>query len=406
MNADNMVGRTVAGYHLAEYIGEGGTATVYRAEHPERGRAAVKILRPRLAQDPIAVKRFLREAEYGARVSIPTSSRPTTTAPPTDCTTWRSSGPQGEPLAEFINRSGQVAPPLVATIVEQLGAALGGAHKAGIIHRDLKPANIMYDPATQTAKLLDFGIARDAELNPEERLTRAGFFVGTLQYVAPETLSGELVNEQADVYSLATIAYYLLTQELPFTGKSPRELFQQLLTQAPVPLNQAVKGLRFPGADRGGGHAWAGAGSDQAFQDGGRIRHGVVHGGTAGRGKARLPGLAVRQGRGVSDADQLRRLLLERSVRRGDFVLASGQRSSYYIDCRLTTMSAEGQVLIGRLGLAAIRRRAGGRAAIGGLTMGADPVAYAIAAASWGTARGHRRLQRAEGSEGPRHWAS
>ena len=57
----------------------------------------------------------------------------------------------------------------------------------------------------------------------------------------------------------------------------------------------------------------------------------------------------------MSDADQLRRLLLERSVRRGDFVLASGQRSSYYIDCRLTTMSAEGQVLIGRLGLAAIR---------------------------------------------------
>ena len=247
MNADNMVGRTVAGYHLAEYIGEGGTATVYRAEHPERGRAAVKILRPRLAQDPIAVKRFLREAEYGARVRHPNIVQ-TYDYGATDglhylALEWA----QGEPLAEFINRSGQVAPALVATIVEQLGAALACAHKAGIIHRDLKPANIMYDPATQTAKLLDFGIARDAELNPEERLTRAGFFVGTLQYVAPETLSGELVNEQADVYSLATIAYYLLTQELPFTGKSPRELFQQLLTQAPVPLNQAVKGLRFPG---------------------------------------------------------------------------------------------------------------------------------------------------------------
>jgi len=246
MNADNMVGRTVAGYHLAEYIGEGGTATVYRAENTERGRAAVKILRPRLAQDPIAVKRFLREAEYGARVKHPNIVQ-TYDYGATDglhylALEWAS----GEPLAEFINRSGKIAPPLVATIVEQLGAALGSAHKAGIIHRDLKPANIMYDPATQTAKLLDFGIARDAELNPEERLTRAGFFVGTLQYVAPETLSGELVSEQADVYSLATIAYYMLTQELPFTGKSPRELFQQLLTQPPVPLNQAVKGLRFP----------------------------------------------------------------------------------------------------------------------------------------------------------------
>jgi serine/threonine protein kinase len=53
------------------------------------------------------------------------------------------------------------------------------------------------------------------------------------------------VNEQADVYSLATITYYLLTQELPFQGKSPRELFQQLLSQSPVPLNQAAKGVKF-----------------------------------------------------------------------------------------------------------------------------------------------------------------
>jgi orotate phosphoribosyltransferase len=87
----------------------------------------------------------------------------------------------------------------------------------------------------------------------------------------------------------------------------------------------------------------------------------------------------------VSDEQQLRRLLLERSVRRGDFILASGQRSSYYIDCRLTTMSAEGMVLIGRMGLAAIRAQGWRPRAVGGLTMGADPVAYAIAAASQGT---------------------
>ncbi|MFI5234755.1 MAG: orotate phosphoribosyltransferase, partial [Gemmatimonadales bacterium] len=75
-------------------------------------------------------------------------------------------------------------------------------------------------------------------------------------------------------------------------------------------------------------------------------------------------------------------ILARRSIRHGDFVLASGARSSYYIDCRLTTMSAEGQSLIGRLGLAAIRRAGWAPAAIGGLTMGADPVAYAVARAS------------------------
>jgi orotate phosphoribosyltransferase len=83
----------------------------------------------------------------------------------------------------------------------------------------------------------------------------------------------------------------------------------------------------------------------------------------------------------VSDA-ALVALLQRRSIRHGDFTLASGARSSYYIDCRLTTMSAEGQALIGRLGLAAVRAAGWAPAAVGGLTMGADPVAYAIAHAS------------------------
>src|SRR5918999_1130479 len=248
MNGDSLTGRAIAGYHLTRYVGEGGTATVYRAEHPERGLAAVKLLRARLAQDPVAVKRFLREAEYGARMSHPSIVRTYDYGVAEGLHYLALEWAGGEPLAGFINRPGLLAPPLAAKIVEQIGAALSAAHRAGIIHRDLKPANIMYDPVHQTAKLLDFGIARDADLNPEERLTRAGFFVGTLQYVAPETLSGELVKEQADVYSLATITYYMLTGALPFNGKSPRELFQQLLTQPPVALNEAKKGLRFPPA--------------------------------------------------------------------------------------------------------------------------------------------------------------
>jgi eukaryotic-like serine/threonine-protein kinase len=243
-----LVGRTVAGYQLTKYVGEGGTATVYRAEHPVRGLAAVKILRSRLAQDPVAIKRFLREAEYGARLNHPNIVRTYDYGQSDGLHYLALEWAEGEPLAEFVARSGRLAPPLVAKIVEQIGAGLTAAHRAGIIHRDLKPANIMYNPVEQTAKLLDFGIARDADLNPEERLTRAGFFVGTIQYVAPETLSGELVKEQADVYSLATITYYLLTGALPFAGKSPRELFQQLLTQAPIPLNDARKGLRFTSA--------------------------------------------------------------------------------------------------------------------------------------------------------------
>jgi len=85
----------------------------------------------------------------------------------------------------------------------------------------------------------------------------------------------------------------------------------------------------------------------------------------------------------MSDRDRLLALLLERSFRTGDFVLASGARSSYYIDCRTTTTHAEGQALVGRMGLALLRESGLAPSSVGGLTMGADPVSYAIAHASW-----------------------
>jgi serine/threonine-protein kinase len=94
-------------------------------------------------------------------------------------------------------------------------------------------------------KLLDFGIATDVQAPADERLTRAGFFVGSLMYIAPEALSGEIVTPAADQYSLATIAYYLLTRALPYTAKAPREMFTQLLTLPPIPLNSAKERLKF-----------------------------------------------------------------------------------------------------------------------------------------------------------------
>src|SRR6476469_10201224 len=128
MSNDTLTGRTIAGYHLPQYIGEGGTATVYRAEHPERRLAAVKILRARLAQDPVAVKRFLREAEYGARVNHPNIVQTYDYGQADGLHYLALEWAQGEPLAEFVNRSGNLAPPLVAKIVEQIGAALASAH--------------------------------------------------------------------------------------------------------------------------------------------------------------------------------------------------------------------------------------------------------------------------------------
>src|SRR5690242_2350769 len=152
----------------------------------------------------------------------------------------------GELLEKYVKQHAPLPADEVAAIVTQIADAVQAAHAVGIVHRDLKPENVMYNPATRQVKLLDFGIATDTDIAPEERLTRAGFFVGTLMYVAPEALSGELVGPAADQYSLATIAYFLLTGCLPFTAKTPREMFSQLLSQAPIALNQARPGLRFP----------------------------------------------------------------------------------------------------------------------------------------------------------------
>ncbi len=246
MAAENISGKSVGGYQLLERIGEGGTATVYKAEHPELGTCAVKILKESLASNETGVKRFLREAGYGDRVIHPSVVKTHSFGEDGDLYYLSLEWADGVPLNKYLNKTGRVPPKVASKIVTQLAGALNAAHEVGIIHRDLKPENIMYDPETQVAKLLDFGIARDEEADPAERLTKAGFFVGTLQYVAPEALSGELVGASADIYSLAKITYHMLSAENPHDGRSPRQLFQQLLTAEPTPLNQIVKGTKFP----------------------------------------------------------------------------------------------------------------------------------------------------------------
>lgn len=247
MARDPLVGTTLAGYSLLDRVGEGGTATVYRAQHSEHGSVAVKVLREKLRQDKTAVARFLREASFGTRVQHPNVVRTIEIGQSPEGLHYLSiEWAPGEILEGYAKRHAPLPSDETATIVLQIADAVYAAHASGIVHRDLKPENLMYDPTTRNVKLLDFGIATATDVTPDERLTRAGFFVGTLMYVAPEALSGEVVTPAADQYSLGTIAYLLLTGALPYTAKSPREMFTQLLSQAPISLNKAKPGLQFP----------------------------------------------------------------------------------------------------------------------------------------------------------------
>jgi len=235
-----MVGAPVAGYTIKKEVGEGGTSSVYLAEHPNHGTVALKVLREKLRQDTTAVARFIREAKYGARVRHPNVVETIEIGQADNglhflAIEWA----EGEILERYAKQNAPLPPDEVATIVSQIAAGVQAAHDANIVHRDLKPENVMYDPKTRLVKLLDFGIATDTLASSDERLTRAGFFVGTLMYIAPEALSGEIVTAAADQYSLATIAYFLLTRCLPYTAKAPREMFTQLLTMPPIPLKDA-----------------------------------------------------------------------------------------------------------------------------------------------------------------------
>jgi serine/threonine-protein kinase len=241
-----MVGASVADYAIRKEVGEGGTSAVYLADHPNHGTVALKVLREKLRQDKTAVARFVREAQYGARVKHPNVVETIEIGEAAGLHFLAIEWAEGEILERYAKQHAPLPKDEVATIVAQIAAGVQAAHDASIVHRDLKPENVMYDPKTRRVKLLDFGIATDTQASNDERLTRAGFFVGTLMYIAPEALSGEIVTAAADQYSLATIAYFLLTRCLPYTAKAPREMFTQLLTMPPIPLKEAgEEGLDF-----------------------------------------------------------------------------------------------------------------------------------------------------------------
>ena len=240
----SLVGSKIAGYTIQSEVGEGGTSAVYRAQHSSHGTVALKVLREKLRHDKTPSPGLLRRS-----VRTVSASHVVRTIEIGQSDTglhflaieWAA----GELLEKYARQHAPLAAEETAAITTQIGAAVQAAHAAKIIHRDLKPENVMYDPTTRQVKLLDFGIATDVQAPADERLTRAGFFVGSLMYIAPEALSGEIVTPAADQYSLATIAYYLLTRALPYTAKAPREMFTQLLTLPPIPLNAAKERLNF-----------------------------------------------------------------------------------------------------------------------------------------------------------------
>lgn len=233
------------GLELIRLLGSGSVATVYLARETDLKRlVAVKALKPRVAAgDPIARRRFEREAQSAAQIS----HRNVTSV--FRVGRLRNDVPylvmeyvDGRNLAARLKAEGPLPVDEARSILREVASALAAAHEKGIIHRDVKPGNIMQERKTGRAVLTDFGIAAILATGSDSatRLTKAGQRVGDLRYMSPEQLKGEQVTEQADVYSLGILGYELLTGEGPYRATSITELATAHLRQPPVKL-QALR---------------------------------------------------------------------------------------------------------------------------------------------------------------------
>ncbi len=255
-NSHDLVGQLVGErYQVERRLGEGGMGEVYLARHVLMGRpCALKVMSPNLSKDPDAIGRFNREATNASRISHPNVCAIYDFGLTPDGLVYLAMEyVEGRTLSALLDESGPMPVARATALVSQCAEGLEAAHDLGIVHRDLKPDNIMVVPGRdrETAKLVDFGIAKAVEGEPGQRVTKTGFVVGTPEYMSPEQLAGDPVDGRCDQYSLALVYYRLITGRLPFEGTSVQETLVKRLTEPPRPLALARPDAKFPAGLQG-----------------------------------------------------------------------------------------------------------------------------------------------------------
>lgn len=201
-------------YELLRPLGRGGMGAVYLARDTALERlVAIKVLRPDLAALEEGRERFRREARVIARLAHP-GILPLYTFGEVHGTLYLVMAyVPGVTLAERLRVEGRLQPAETTRILAELADALARAHREGVIHRDIKPANILLDDATGHAILADFGIAKIEGAG--DPITSTGMVLGTPDYMSPEQVSGHVVDERSDIYSLGAVGFTMLTGSPP-----------------------------------------------------------------------------------------------------------------------------------------------------------------------------------------------
>jgi serine/threonine-protein kinase len=253
---DPLVGRTLLGkFKINKLIGEGGMGAVYLGEQALGAHArkvAIKTLHAHLSRDEKIRVRFQREVGTLATLEHPNTVQVFDFGTTEDGVLFIvMEFVQGRSIADILATDGPIPAARVEKILGQICGSLAEAHGKGIIHRDLKPDNIVLtERAGQKdfVKVLDFGIAKrsgEADRN-EAKLTQQGMVLGTPPYMSPEQFTGQPLDARSDIYSLAIMAYEMLTGVLPFDAKTAWEWATLHMTAAPKAIEATPNGAALP----------------------------------------------------------------------------------------------------------------------------------------------------------------
>jgi eukaryotic-like serine/threonine-protein kinase len=238
-----IAGSRLGPYEIVAPIGAGGMGEVYKARDTRLDRSvAIKILPAELAKDLQFKLRFEREAKTISQLNHPHICTLHDIGEENGTSYLVMELVEGESLADRLARGALPLREVLRSGI-QIADALGRAHRAGIVHRDLKPGNVML---TKTgAKLLDFGLAASApfalaagDATQQKPLTAEGAIVGTLQYMAPEQLQGQPVDQRTDIFALGALLYEMVTGRRAFEGKTTASAIAAILERDPPPMSE------------------------------------------------------------------------------------------------------------------------------------------------------------------------
>jgi serine/threonine protein kinase len=241
--------RFIGKYRVKGELGRGGMGAVYLAEQPGLGReVAIKELIQSAATDPVALKRFLQEAQVMARTSHPNLVQVHDVELSAEANYIVLEFVRGKSLRDWLNR-GPIPPPQVFAVMHGVLQALDYAHKHAIVHRDMKPENVLLSEDGMV-KVADFGIARlTDDTGVGGTATKTGTTVGTPQYMSPEQVASSKVDGRSDLYSAGIMFYELVAGEPPFTASESDGPFTLMAKHVQAPPKPPS--LHRPGLDPG-----------------------------------------------------------------------------------------------------------------------------------------------------------